>query len=70
MSYHANFHVTDSQGYILKDLASKSNSSVSDVLRRMVESFAMLHGPVMSGATVIAIEALTTSGRVWIAKGF
>ena len=55
---------------LLKEVSAKSKMPASEVIRRMLDAFLPLHNGVLSGAMVLGIKAVTTSGEVWIGKGF
>jgi hypothetical protein len=63
-------HISDSNWDLLKKSSKKAGISITSIISRLFEA----HSPYMigslSGAMVLGIQAITTSGTVWISKGF
>ena len=68
--YRFNFYLSDDQLSYLRELSDHTRLSVADHLRRMVDAYACLHGMSMSGAVVFGVQGHTSSGAVWIGKGY
>ena len=55
---------------LLKEVSDKVKLPSSEIIRRMLDAFLPLHNSILSGAMILGIKAVTTSGEVWIGKGF
>jgi predicted transcriptional regulator len=54
----------------LRTLAHQTGLSVAEHVRRAVDAHEAVHGERLSGAVVLGVVARTTSGDVWIGKGY
>ena len=61
--------LNDGQWEQMRAVADRDGGSIADHVRRMIEVYAPLQCSFLSGASVIGIEAHTTSGSVWL-RGF
>ena len=64
------FHIGDKQRETVESLASSAGISMSECVRRMIDSWSPLSTAVLSGALVHGVYAKTSSGDVVIGRGF
>ncbi len=67
--YHLNCFLDERHEQILKGLSYQTDLGITGVIRRMLDSFAPLQGMMISGAMVVGIRAVTTSGNIWVSRG-
>lgn len=63
-------NLDDRQWDYLRTTAESFGISASSMLRRLLDSYAPIANAVSSGAVVVGLYAQTTSGKVWVGKGF
>lgn len=67
--FRYSFMIEDEQADRLRALAERTGRSAAEHLRTMIDAMIPLHGSVLSGAMVLGVQIVTTSGNVWIGKG-
>ena len=63
-------NIYDNQWKMLRSLASKTGLSASEHIRRLIDIASPAHSQVLSGAQVLGVQVCTTSGNVWIGRGY
>ena len=64
------FSLPEDHKELLQSVSRETGLSMAEHLRRAVSSHAVLFGHSLSGAVVLGIKAVTSSGEVWIGRGF
>jgi hypothetical protein len=64
------FNLPNDHKETLMKLSEKTGLTLSEHLRRMVVSYQPIMEKALSGAMVVGVEVHTTSGSVWIGRGY
>jgi len=68
--YHYNLYLTHEQMTTLRDLSERTRLSVAEHVRRLVDLAGPLHDRILSGALLLGVQGVTSSGTVWLQAGY